>query len=73
MKHLDGVRAALSSYQLRSIDEAADELHLSPFTLRAWVKAGKLCAVRLGRRLFITQAEIDRQVQAGSTAKGGIR
>ncbi len=67
MRHIDVVRAALSSYQLRSIDETAQELRLSPLTLRAWIKDGKLCAVRLGRRLFVTQAEIDRLVLQGTT------
>ena len=63
MRRIEIVRAALSSYELRSINEAAIELRLSPFTLRAWIKEGRLHAVRLGRRLFIAQAEIDRIVR----------
>ena len=48
--------------------EAAASVGLSPWTLRAWIRQGKLGAVRLGRRVMIEPGELHRMVQAGKKA-----
>ena len=57
---------------LLSINQAADRLSLSPWTLRLWVKSGKLRAVRLGSRVLIEPREIEQLLEAGRRA-GAIR
>ena len=47
---------------LKSVEEAAGLLRISPWTVRAWVKAGKLRPVRLGRRILLSEAELERLV-----------
>jgi excisionase family DNA binding protein len=51
-------------FRLFDIKEAANLLSLSPWTLRKWVAAGKLRPVRLGRRVLLEQAELERFVAA---------
>jgi excisionase family DNA binding protein len=48
--------------------EAAASVGLSPWTLRAWIRQGKVAAVRLGRRVMIEPAELQRLVEAGRKA-----
>ena len=48
--------------------EAAASVGLSPWTLRAWIRQGKVAAVRLGRRVMIEPEELHRMVQAGKKA-----
>ena len=48
--------------------EAAASVGLSPWTLRAWIRQGKVAAVRLGRRVMIEPGELHRMVQAGKKA-----
>ena len=47
---------------LKSINEAAGLLGISPWTVRSWVKAGKLRPVRLGRRVLLSEAELERLI-----------
>lgn len=72
-KHGQPVTPPVDSHRLHSINETAEVLRLSRWTLLAWIRAGRLHAVRLGRQLFVSQAEIDRQVQSGSTTGAAIR
>ena len=53
---------------LLSIREAAQRLSLSSWTLRAWIRQGKLRPVRLGSRLLIEPCELERLISAGRTA-----
>lgn len=48
---------------LKSIPEAADLLGISPWTVRAYVRDGKLRPVRLGRRVLLEEEEIERFVK----------
>jgi excisionase family DNA binding protein len=50
---------------LKSIDEAARLLGISPWTVRAYVREGKLPAVRLGRRVLVTEDALERFVAQG--------
>lgn len=54
---------------LKSIQEAAGLLGISPWTVRAYVKAGKLHAVRLGRRVLVEESELERLVENGKSAE----
>lgn len=48
--------------------EAAGSVGLSVWTLRSWIRQGKLRSVRLGRRVMIEPAELQRLVEAGRKA-----
>jgi len=48
--------------------QAAEAVGLSHWTLRAWIRQGKVAAVRLGRRVMIEPGELERMVQAGKKA-----
>jgi len=52
---------------LKSVDEAAELLRISKWTVRSYIKAGKLKPVRLGRRVLIEEAELERIVASGKT------
>ena len=45
--------------------EAAASVGLSHWTLRAWLRHGKLRSVRLGRRVLIEPSELRRLVEQG--------
>ena len=47
---------------LKSVDEAAGLLGISPWTVRAWIREGRLRPVRLGRRVLLSEAELERLV-----------
>ncbi len=42
-----------------SIEAAADEIGVSPWTLRSWVRARRIGCVRAGRRVLIPVAEVE--------------
>jgi excisionase family DNA binding protein len=48
--------------RLRSVDEAAALLGISPYTVRAWIRDGRLRPVRLGRRVLLSEGELERLV-----------
>jgi excisionase family DNA binding protein len=50
---------------LLGLKDAAASLGLSHWTLRDWIRRGKLHAVRLGRRVLVEPAELERLVAAG--------
>lgn len=50
---------------LQSIKASATRLGVSPFTVRRLVKTGKLKAVRLGRRVLVSDEEISRIMREG--------
>lgn len=47
---------------LLTIDQTAEFTGLSAWTIRYWVKVGKLPSVKLGRRILIEKAELNRLV-----------
>ncbi|GCE10020.1 IS607 family transposase [Dictyobacter aurantiacus] len=48
--------------KLLRVSRAAHELGLHPFTVRKWVKAGKIQAIRVGNEARIPRSEIERLV-----------
>jgi excisionase family DNA binding protein len=56
---------------LRSVDEAAGLLGISKWTVRAYIRAGKLQAVRLGRRVLLREEELERLVVESQQPQNG--
>ena len=52
---------------LKSVEEAAGLLGISPWTVRRDIRDGKLRPVRLGRRVLVEEAELERFVAEGKT------
>jgi excisionase family DNA binding protein len=48
--------------KLLRVSRAAHELGLHPLTVRKWIKAGKIAAIRVGNEARIPRSEIDRLV-----------
>ncbi|HET9094920.1 MAG TPA: helix-turn-helix domain-containing protein [Solirubrobacteraceae bacterium] len=48
-----------------TVAEVADVLRLNPQTVRNWIDAGSLPAVRIGRRVRIKKSDLDRIVDDG--------
>lgn len=55
---------------LKSIEQAAEMLALSPWTVRLYVRQGKIRPVRIGRRVLIEPPEIRRIIEEG---RGQVR
>ena len=51
--------------RLHNIEEAAGLLRVKPVTIRSWVKKGWLMPVRLGRRVLLTERELERFIEEG--------
>jgi excisionase family DNA binding protein len=47
---------------LMDLPEVAETLNLSPHTIRAWVREGRIQPVRLCRRLLFHPAEVQRLI-----------
>ena len=47
------------------LKEAAKAVGLSVWTLRGWIRRGKLRCVRLGSRVMVEPGELQRMVEAG--------
>jgi excisionase family DNA binding protein len=63
---------------LLSVNQTARALSMSPWTIRAYITAGKLKAVRIGRRVLIEPSELERLIAAGRSpavqgGDGGVR
>jgi excisionase family DNA binding protein len=50
---------------LRSIENTAEILGVSPYTVRAWIRRGLLASVKLGTRRLVTESEIQRVMEKG--------
>lgn len=45
-----------------SVDEAAEALRLSHWTIRSWIRSGKLRSSRVGARRVIRESELKRLI-----------
>lgn len=59
--------------RLQSIEEAANILSLSPWTVRVYVRKGKINPVRIGRRVLIEPCEIARVIEEGRSKQNSRR
>jgi len=48
-----------------TVAEVAKLLKLNPQTVRNWIDQGTLAAVRVGRRVRVTRADLERVIQEG--------
>jgi excisionase family DNA binding protein len=55
---------------LKSVLESAELLRISPWTIRSYIRDGKLKPVRLGRRVLIEESELERFVAQGRKQAG---
>ena len=53
-------------------EELAENLKLSPQTIRAWITSGKVKATKFGRAWRITEAEVTRITQEGIADDGAV-
>lgn len=51
--------------RLLDVNEAAELIHASPFTVRSWIRKGRLAAVRVGRLVRIEPCELEKLVTRG--------
>jgi excisionase family DNA binding protein len=51
-----------TAHKLLTIQDAAHLLGLSVWTLRGWAYAGRISSHKLGKRLMVSQGELDRIV-----------
>jgi excisionase family DNA binding protein len=50
-----------------TVNEIAEHLKLNPQTLRNWIDQGSLPAVRIGRRVRVRRADLDRILAKGAS------
>jgi excisionase family DNA binding protein len=48
-----------------SVEESAQALSLSPWTIRKYIEEGKIKAVKIGRRVLIEPSELQRLIEEG--------
>ena len=58
--------------KLLSVQAAAQLLSISKWTVRAYVRDGKLRPVRLGRRVLLEEAELERFVTEGREGEKAV-
>jgi excisionase family DNA binding protein len=56
----------MQSETTKTVRQTADELGLSPATLRAWIRERRIGYVRLGRAVRIPASEIRRLIERGT-------
>jgi excisionase family DNA binding protein len=54
-----------STDEFLTVAEVATLLKLNPQTVRNWIDQGTLAAVRVGRRVRVTRADLERVIQEG--------
>jgi len=64
---------AETQQQLRSVEEASRRLSVSTFTTRRLIRAKELRAVRVGKRVLISDAEIERVMREGCGKHAGTQ
>lgn len=49
----------LGEEQLLDVEEAAKFLHVKAYTMRSWILQKKITYVKLGRRVFLRQGDLE--------------
>ena len=52
--------------KLLSVNAAAERLGVSPFTIRAWIRQGRIEYVKLGRRVLLPESAIRHFVEVNT-------
>jgi excisionase family DNA binding protein len=50
-----------------TVQQVSQELKIHPATVRAWVKSGRLAAVRAGRTWRVRRSEVDRALMSDAS------
>jgi excisionase family DNA binding protein len=61
---------SISEQPLMTVADVAEHLQLNQQTIRNWIDAGTLPAVRIGRRVRIRRVDLDRLLDAGYQGNG---
>ncbi len=56
--------------KLLSIENTAQLLSISPWTVRKYIACGRLQPVRIGRRVLVAETEIERFVAQSQSSNG---
>ncbi len=56
--------------RLHEIDAAAKKLHVTVYTLRKYVREGRITHARVGGRLVFTDAHLEEFIAANTTPRG---
>jgi excisionase family DNA binding protein len=63
-----GPKGATALQQLLlAVPDAAEAIGLSPWTIRQYVREGKIQSIRIGRRVLIEPSELQRLIDEGRT------
>lgn len=62
----------MNSTGLRSISWTAEYLNVPPRTLYAWVKAGLIPHLRIGRRVFFREDSLEEFLSSGGSPLGNL-
>ena len=65
VKLFELVHKEIGMDSLRSVNNTAEILGVSPYTIRAWIRRGLLASVKLGTRRLVTESEIQRGMENG--------
>src|SRR5215831_17050324 len=58
--HRGFVQVKADEPKLLRVSRAAHELGLHPFTVRKWIKTGKIQAIRVGKEARVPRSELER-------------
>ncbi len=68
----DSMEIKVTTSDLVSVADAANELGRPRITIYRWVEAGKIVGVKLGGILFIPKSEVQRLKQATEPAPNSV-
>jgi excisionase family DNA binding protein len=55
--------------KLYDVKDAAQMLAISPWTVRAYIRQGRLCPIRIGRLLRLDQEELERFIVSAKVVR----
>lgn len=59
----------MTSETFYTVEEIADQLRVSIYTVREWIKAGKLEAVKVGKHYRVSETQLNNYLEANKTKK----